>query len=97
MIGEDDWLINSMPRLKADPACQVIQIDSDACAPCPLNRRNLPAPSARMRFLYQLEALQSAGAIFHFNDLPPEDWRDLLILKIERQKFEREKWKNKKR
>jgi hypothetical protein len=88
-----NWRIGGEPRNVLDPLCQWIVARPDACAECALNPRNRRAPSARLSYLLHIERLQVAGATFHYRDLAPEDWRDLLALKAERHRIERERWK----
>jgi hypothetical protein len=75
------------------PPCAWIVSTPDACAQCALNPRNKPVPSASLRFLYYLESLQGAGAMLHYNDLRPKEWRAMSTLKYERQRFELEQLK----
>jgi hypothetical protein len=77
--------------------CDYLVQTPDACAECALNPRKKPAPSARLSFLFYVEAMQSAGAQFSFRDLKPHEWEGLLIVKAERQKFEREEFERKNR
>ena len=68
--------------------CQYLITAPDQCADCHLNPANKPRPSYCLIQLLNIEAIQSAGAVFHYTDLTPTEWRGLLILKGERQRRE---------
>lgn len=95
--AKGNWLIDGKERNVFSPPCRFIVTTPDACAPCALNPRNRPAPSARLSLLFYIEAMQSAGAVFAFGDLKPHEWEGLLLLKSERQRFDREQWEKKRR
>jgi hypothetical protein len=67
----------------------------DQCGDCPLNPRNKPAPSPRLSYLYRVQNWQAAGAAFHFTDLRPADWDDLVTLKTEQNRWGKEQWRKK--
>lgn|GEM_PF-5346892 len=84
-ISEGDWTINGKPRLKADPGCQIIQMDIDACATCPLaDPEPEEPPSAFLQYLVHVEGLQAVGAQFAFDSLPMIEWNGLQLLKRKR-------------
>lgn len=66
--------------------CQYLITAPDQCGDCHLNPANKPQPSNFLIQLMMIEALQSAGAVYHYKDLTPTEWRGLLILKGERQR-----------
>ena len=68
--------------------CQYLITSPDQCGDCQLNPMNKPQPSNFLIQLMNIEAIQSAGAVFHYKDLTPVEWRGLLILKGERNRRE---------
>ena len=83
--GDGEWTINGVDRAKADPNCQPIMMDLDACATCPLAvKEPEEPPSPFLLHLLWLEGLQVVGAQFAFNDLSLDEWEGLKTLKIKR-------------
>src|SRR5262249_3466929 len=93
--AKGNWTIDGEPRDVFHQRCSWIVSTPDACADCVLNPSKKPAPSARLAYILRLQNWQAAGAQFHFNDLRPQDWDDLVSVRAEQQKFERERWRTK--
>jgi len=97
LISETSWKVNGVERSEMISGggykvlCQYLITAPDQCADCHLNPANKPQPSHFLVQLLNIEAIQSAGAVFHYTDLTPPEWRGLLILKGERQRREIEK------
>jgi len=85
LLGDNDWLINSLPRLNANPDCQIIQVSPVACDTCPLaDRGPEDPPSPFLQHVVYLSSLQEAGAQFGFNELTSAEWEGLRMLKRKR-------------
>src|SRR5262245_10535488 len=97
IISETSWKVNGVERSEMAPGqgykvlCQYLITAPDQCADCHLNPANKPRPSNFLIQLMNIEAIQSAGAVFNYKDLTPVEWRGLLILKGERNRREIER------
>jgi hypothetical protein len=97
VVSPDDWIVAGVSKNEFDEKgsykvrCGYLITTPDACPGCRMNVNNKPRASARLGYLFQIEGMQSAGAVFSFRDLPLEDWRDLIALKSERAAFQEER------
>ena len=92
ILSETSWKVNGVERSEMAPGqgykvlCHYLITAPDQCHDCQLNPQNRAKPSVFLIQLMNIEAIQSAGAVYHYTDLTPAEWRGLLILKAERQR-----------
>lgn len=89
MVGERDWTVNGVPRKDSNMGCQIIQMDANACATCPLiEHQPDTAPSDLFRHTLELSEFHECGAVFRLNDLSWMEWQALKRLKRKRAEKE---------
>jgi hypothetical protein len=92
--SSESWTINGRERTKADPyLCQLIIVNADACATCPLNHEP-KQPSDYLSYILELDEIITCGA--HL-DLPFADWKAIGLLKRKRNEAEIKRMKEKSR